>query len=183
MTKLSSILEDVLELFWLQASGGKNDVRRSGQLVAHQTLELIEESLLVLKIPVDRREPHIGDLIDFPQALHQVFSYFCSRYLTVRGVADLRFDPVDHLRQLRHTHRALLTGLQETYQNLLPIEFLAPSVLLNDHVRDFVDPLIRGEPALASQAFPPAADGVAFLSLSGIHDFILQVIAKRTLHS
>ena len=49
--------------------------------------------------------------------------------------------------------------------NLLAVEFLPPAVLLDHHVRDFVDPLVSGEAALTRQAFAPAADGIAFLTL------------------
>ena len=67
-------------------------------------------------------------------------------------------------------------------KHLLAVEFLAAAVLLDHHVGDFVDPLIGGEAALAAQALPAPADGVAFLALPRIHHFIFYMIAKRALH-
>src|SRR5436190_124483 len=48
-------------------------------LLTHQILQFIEESLFILKVPVNRRKAHIGDLVQPLQRLHKNFSYICSK--------------------------------------------------------------------------------------------------------
>jgi hypothetical protein len=36
------------------------------QFVPHQSLQLVEKCLFVLKIPVHRRKSHVGDLVQLP---------------------------------------------------------------------------------------------------------------------
>src|SRR5579859_828431 len=67
-------------------------------------------------------------------------------------------------------------------QDFLPFESLAPSVLLNHHVRDFIDTLVSGESPAALQAFAPAANGVAPTAFPRINHFVINVRTKRTLH-
>src|ERR1022692_4389979 len=146
-------------------------------------LQLVEERLFVLKIPIHRRESYVGDLVEFAEILHQEFSYIYSRYLPVRRVADLRFHPVDQFRQPRHAHRTLFAGLQQAAQHLLPVEFLTPPILLDHHVRHLIDSLIRGVAAGAFQTLAPAANGIAFFAFPGIYYLIVRMIAEWTLHS
>ena len=46
---------------------------------------------------------------------------------------------------LAHANRPLFTSAQQSGQDLLAIEPFTAAVLLHDHVRDFVDPLVGGE--------------------------------------
>src|ERR1039457_6687136 len=146
-------------------------------------LQLVEERLFVLKIPIHRRESYVGDLVEFAEILHQEFSYIYSRYLPVRRIADLRFHPIDQFGEPRHAHRTLFARLQQTAQHLLAVELLAPAILLDHHVWDFVNSLVRSVTAAKFHAFAAAADGIAFLALAGINHLIMQMIAKWTLHS
>src|SRR6266436_6002909 len=59
----------------------------------------------------------------------------------------------------------------------------AATVLLYDHVRDFVDALVCGEALFALQAFAAAADGIRFLAFARIHDFVIFKPAKRAFHA
>src|ERR1019366_4414223 len=149
----------------------------------HQMLKFVEERLLVLKIPIYRRESYIGDLVQLPEVLHQVFSYIYSRYLPVRRVTHLRFHPVDQFGEPRHAHRTLFARLQQTAQHLLAVELLAPAILFDHHVRDFINSLVRSVPARAFHALAAAPDGIAFLAFTRIDYLIVQMIAKWTLHS
>ena len=54
------------------------------EFLPHQELQLVEKRLFVLKIAVHRRKSYIGDLVELAEALHQKFSYFCSRYFAIR---------------------------------------------------------------------------------------------------
>ena len=58
-------------------------------------------------------------------------------------------------------------------EHLLAVELLAPAVLLDHHVRNFVDSLVGGVAAGALQALAAAANGIAFLALPGIHYLIV----------
>src|ERR1017187_8775668 len=149
----------------------------------HQMLQLVEERLFILKIPIYRRESHIGDLVEFAEILHQELSYIYSRYLPVRRIADLRFHPVDQFGKPRHAHRTLFARLQQTAQHLLAVELLATAILFDHHVRDFINSLVRSIPARAFHALAAAPDGIAFLAFTRIDYLIVQMIAKWTLHS
>src|SRR5690348_2299814 len=63
--------------------------------------------------------------------------------------------------EFRRRPRTLLTRPQHPLQNFVPVEFLAPPVLLNHHVRNFVNALIRGESLPAFQAFAPPPNQIA----------------------
>src|ERR1019366_2998324 len=117
-------------------------------------LQFVEERLFILKIPIYRRESHIGDFVEFAEILHQEFSYIYSRYLPVWGIADLRFHPVDQLGEPRHAQRTLVARLQQTAQHLLAVELLAPAILFDYHVWDFINSLVR---SVAAGAFPALA--------------------------
>src|ERR1039457_5146732 len=145
-------------------------------------LQFVEERLFILKIPVYRRESYIGNLVELAEILHQEFSYIYSRYLPVRGIADLRFHPVDQFGEPRHAHRTLFARLQQTTQHLLAVEFLAPAILFDHHIRDFIDSLVRRVTAGTFHALAAAADGIAFLAFTGIDYLIVQMIAKWTFH-
>src|SRR5579871_830756 len=156
---------------------------RLWQLLPHQCLEFFKERLLVLEVSVNRGKPHISDLINLPQAVHQKFSYFNSRNFPIRRVGNSCLHPVHQFRQLSHAHRPFFAGLEKAVQYLLPVELLPPAVFLDHHVGNFVDPLVGGKAALAGETLSAAANGIAFAAFPGIYDFILQVTAKRTVHS
>ena len=50
----------------------------SRQLLPHQVLELVEKRLLVLEVPINRRESYIRNFVELTKTFHQEFSYFCS---------------------------------------------------------------------------------------------------------
>ena len=76
-----------------------------------------------------------------------------------------------------------LAGFQKSLQNFLALEALAAAVLLDDHVRDFIDAFVGGEAAGTFQAFTAAADGVAGAALTRINYLVIDVRAEGALHS
>ena len=74
-------------------------------------------------------------------------------------------------------------SIQQTIQNLLPIELLPATIFFDHHVRNFVDPLIGSEAlfALFTHTLAAAADGIALTALPGINDAVLNMAAKWTL--
>src|SRR5436309_10446167 len=95
---------------------------------------------------------------------------------------DSLFYPIRARLDGRDTDRPLLARLLEASQNLRPIERLPPPILLHHHGETLFDPLIRGVPALAREAFAAAADDLALLAHPRIHDFILDLVAERAFH-
>ena len=84
--------------------------------------------------------------------------------------------------QLVHTHRTLLTGLQQTDHWLLPIKLFPGSILFDNHVGNLIDSFIAGEPSTTTQTLTSSADGFAFPTFTRIDNLIFQVATKRTFH-
>src|SRR5882672_9511116 len=93
------------------------------------------------------------------------------------------FDFIDNGFKLGRRHRPLLASFQQTLQNFLTFESFAAAVLLDHHVRNFINPLVRGEAPSAFQALPPAPNGVAAAALSRINYFVVDMRTERALHS
>src|SRR5208282_2570376 len=141
-----------------------------------------EESLYILKVPIDGCEAHIRDLVQVAQALHNQFSYICSRYFTVSAVSELGFHCVHYFSELSHRDRPLLTGLEQPGKYLLAVELFPSAVLLYDHVRDLIAAFVGGKTALTAETLPAAADDFSFLALSGVNHAILLESAEGTGH-
>src|SRR3984957_20393483 len=150
--------------------------------VPEQALQLVHEFLHVLEVQVDRGEPDVSDFIELLQMIHEQAANFGSGAFAVRGFADecLRF--VDNCFKLADGHRAFFAGLQQSLEDFLALEFLAASVFLDHHVRNFVNTLVGGEPAIALQAFAAATNQVAGARLARVDHFVVQVRAERALH-
>src|ERR1700739_4991258 len=89
---------------------------------------------------------------------------------------------VHNFFELWRRHRPLFASLQEALQNFLPFEALAPPILLDHHVGNFIDALVGGKTSAAFQALAPAADGVPAATFPGIDYFVIHMRTKRTLH-
>src|ERR1700756_4201983 len=92
------------------------------------------------------------------------------------------FNLVHNTFQLWRGHGPLLARFQKPLQNFLPFESLAPSVLLDHHVRNFVDALVGSESPAALQPLAPAANGIAAGAFPRINYLVIFVRAKRKLH-
>src|SRR5207244_6919926 len=77
-------------------------------------------------------------------------------------------------------HDALPICLQKSLQNFLPFETLAPAVLLDDHVGNFVDALVGCEAAAAFQALAAAANGVADAAFPRINHLVVDEIDRKS---
>src|SRR6266478_2236733 len=93
-----------------------------------------------------------------------------------------RFDFIHDRFQPGSSHGTLFARFQKPLQNLLPLEAHAPPVFLDDHVGNFVDAFVGGEPPAAFQALAAAANSVADAAFPGIDHLVVNVRAKRTLH-
>src|SRR6267154_2490729 len=93
------------------------------------------------------------------------------------------FDFIDNGFELGRWHRPLLASFQQTLQNFLTFESFAAAVLLDHHVRNFINPFVRGEAPPTFEAFPPASNSVAAAPLSRINYLVIDVRTERALHS
>ena len=62
------------------------------------------------------------------------------------------------------------------------IESFAGTVLLDDHVRNFIDALVARETLAAAEALTPTANDFTFLALARIDDFVTEMTTVGTLH-
>src|SRR5208283_5430501 len=76
----------------------------------------------------------------------------------------------------------LLAGVEQPAEHLLPLELLAPAVLLDDHVGNLVDALVGGKALVASIALAPPPDRVRLFALARIHHAVLREAAVGTSH-
>jgi hypothetical protein len=66
-------------------------------------------------------------------------------------------------------------------QNFLALEAFAAAILLDDHVRNFVDAFVRGEAPRTLQALAAAANGITGAAFARINHLVVDVRAERTL--
>src|ERR1700756_4589432 len=115
--------------------------------------------------------------------MHDHFADFRGRQLALGRLVHHAFDLIDYRLQLRRSYRPLLASFQQALQNLLALESFAAPVLLDPHVRNFVDAFVRGETPAAFKAFPAPANGVAAAPFARINYLVVDVRAERALHS
>jgi len=143
-----------------------------------QIFQLAHELLHVLEVHVHRANRTYATL-----------SSFFSRCMIISPISvvvssrsvDSCTTPSIYRRSLRVS--AVATGrfsqLQESLQDFLPLETLAPAVLLDDHVRNFVDSFVGCESPAALQALAPAANGVSDAAFPRINHLVVNVRAKK----
>src|SRR5258708_9155743 len=151
--------------------------------ILQQILQLRHEFLHVLKIHINTGKPHIRDFIELFQPMHDHLADFRGGQFAFRRFVYHAFDFIHNRFQLRRSHRPLFASLQQSLQNLLPLKSLPSAIFLDHHVRNLVDPFIRGESPLALQALPPPPYGVASAPFARINYLVIQMPAKRTLHA
>src|SRR5216683_5341031 len=151
--------------------------------ILQQILQLTHKFLDVLEVHVDGSESHVGDFVEFFQAVHNHFADFGGGELALGGLVHHAFDFVDDGFEFGRWHRPLFAGFQQALENFLALEAFAAAVLLDDHVGNFVDALIGGEAAAAFEAFAAAANGVAGAAFARINHLVVHVRTERALHS
>src|SRR5688572_23886527 len=140
---------------------------RSGLRVgaAQERFQLAQELVHVLELTINGREADVGDLVELPQPVHDSCPDVGRTDLPFFGVVETRLDLVHDRVELRRRDRPFLAGLDEPGAQLLPIESFPAAVLLDDHVGDLLDRLVRRKPAPAGFAFPSPPDDLAFPAL------------------
>src|SRR6266511_1373011 len=149
-----------------------------------QILQLAHELADVPEVPVHRRKAYIRDLVQVLQLLHDERADLGGGDLLLRPLLQHQLHAIADVLDGRHTHRTLLARFQETSDQLLPLEPFARAVLLDDHVRDLVNPLITRKPlvTISIETLTPPSNNVAFFAFARIDDLVAHVSAVRTLH-
>src|ERR1700686_421319 len=148
-----------------------------------QILQLRHEFLDVFEVEIDRCESYIRDFVVAAQAVHNQLADFAGFALPLGGLDDKSFGFIDDLLELADRHGALLAGSHQSVEHFLSVKTLTAAVFFYHHVWNFVDALVGGEALFALQAFAAAADGIRFLALARIHDFVIFKPAKGAFHA
>src|SRR5262245_623029 len=139
------------------------DFRLSAVLFAQsdQPFEFVHELGNVLKFEVDGGEPDISDLIEVFQTAHDHLADSRCRAFAFRRSLHEGFDRIDYGFEFGGRDGAFLAGAKQPRHDFVAVEGFAPAVFLDDHVRNFVNSLVGGEPPLAFQALPATAYRIA----------------------
>src|SRR5216684_2499252 len=148
-----------------------------------QIFKLGHEFLHVFEVQIDGCEPYIRDFVVAAEAVHDELADFAGFALTLGGLDDEGLGFIHDLLELADGYRALLAGAHQAVENFLAVKTFAASVFLYHHVGDFVDALVGGEALFALEAFAASADGIRFLALARIHDFVIFKPAKGAFHA
>ena len=136
-------------------------------------LELQLEFAHIFKVAIDACETNVGNRVDLFETRHDELANRAGRAFALGRINNESLRFIYHALQLEGGDIAFLAGLHQSAENFLAIEFLTPPILLDDHVWDLVDALIRGEALVASLTFASPADGLGFLALARVYDAVL----------
>src|SRR3989304_5508428 len=121
-----------------------------------QVLQLIHKFVDALKLPVDRCEPHIRNLVKHLKLTHDLPSYHRTGDLFLPALLGPFLNPRYDLFQHIHGYGPLLTGLFKTAEDLIPVKGFPAAILLNHNREHIFDMLIGGKPPPAPETLPPA---------------------------
>ena len=155
---------------------------RLGAALGDQVLQLVHELVHVAEGSIDRREAHVGDRVERVQLAHDRLADHAAGDLALAALLHLALDAVGHRLDGVRRDRSLLARAQQAVHDLLPVERLAPPVLLDHQRQRVVDPLVGGEAPAAALAVPPAPDDVAFLPEPRVDDPAVRRPAERAPH-
>src|SRR5947209_3060430 len=174
----------ILSRFTVHGSPPSSFARRRARpgARADERLQLLHELGHVLELQIDRREADVGDLVEFLESAHDHLADLRGGPLALRRLLHVLLDGVDDAIELGRRDGPLLAGAQEARHHLVAVERLAPPILLDDHVGDFVNALVGRKAPLAAQALAAAANGVALARLARVNDLIFEVTAEGAFH-
>src|SRR4029077_12038981 len=150
--------------------------------VFQQAFQFRHEFLHILEIQINRGEPDVRDFVEFLDTIHQELADLAGLALALGRFMDKALYFVHQRLELCRGHGPLLARLQQALQNFLPVKAFAAPVLLDHHVRDFVDAFIRRVAPAALQAFPAAADQITGAALARINNLVFHDRTKWALH-
>src|SRR5690606_19457800 len=115
------------------------------------------------ELAVDGGKAHVSHFVEPLEAFHHGLADGFGRDLVLARVEQGALDVVDQRIHLFEADGPLLAGLENATLDLPAIEGLPSPILLDDHLGDFFDALVRGKPAATLEALAAAANGIAFL--------------------
>src|SRR5262245_23544685 len=147
-----------------------------------QVFQLAHELADVAEVTIHGSKTHVSDLVETLELVHHQLADFVRPHLFLGTFLQRRFDLVGHALDGGNADGPLLTRLQQAGDQLLSLESLAGTVLLDHHVRDLVDPLVAGESSSAAETLAPSTDDLAFLALARVDNLVAEMCAERALH-
>ena len=147
--------------------------------VAAQGGDLDLEVLGGLELLVDRGEAEVGHLVELAQRREDGHADLVRGELGLAGAAQRVLDVLAEAGQVVLGERAALAGLADAGDRLVAVERLGrPGALHHGELHQ----LEGGEPLLALDADPAAADRAAVLGDPGVEDLGVGVAAERAVH-
>ena len=147
-----------------------------------EALDLLNELTDVFELAIDRCKADVRYLIDLVKPLHNQLTNLSRRHFALRLLREAALNLIDNLLELDNADRPLLGRLEQSPQNLVPVEWFPASIRLNDHEVDLTDPLIGSEALEALLALASAANHRAILALTRIDDLFFETATVGTLH-
>src|SRR5215471_15046834 len=148
----------------------------------HKLSEFGQELVDVAKGAVYAGKTHISHLVQKTQLGHHLFPDHGRAYLLVAPLGELALDGVGDRFDLIDANGPLVARCAQPTDELLAVELLAPSVLLDDARLDLVHPFVGREPPLARFARTTPADKLAGRRDSRIDDAALEMSTERAFH-
>ena len=146
-------------------------------------LHFIHELVDIFELSVDGSKPYIGNLVEFSQGGHHLFTDPCALDLFDAQAYEPLFYGVCNSFEGLHADRPFFTGLFQSGQYLCSFEGLPPAVFLDDHRDDIFHAFVGGETLCAFEAFTPAAYRIAFPACPRVDYFVFYISTERTLHT
>src|SRR5690625_2958189 len=158
----------------------------SGFFCCHGRAQLRDEILEVicrLKVLVDACEAHIGDGIDPGQRIHHDLADLRGDDIRLARALQPAHDPRNHLLHAVRLDRAFLQGNPDRARELVAVEGLAPSGLLDDNQVTELDTLECREAPFTGRAGASPPDRGMILGRSRILHLRVGISTKRAAHS
>src|ERR1700688_610942 len=133
-----------------------------------------------LETAVHRGEPEVGHLVQFPQRAEDGQPHFVRGDLGQAAGPDRFLHLLSQDGQLVLADRPALAGTLHAADDLVPGERLGDPAALGHHQDDR---LLRGEPAPALRARPPAADRGTVVGGPAVDDPAIRMTAERAVHA
>lgn len=154
-----------------------------GIVLCKEVLELVEESVHVLELSVDRSKSDVRNLVKLLELVHdKIADEGTGNFLGIER-KDLSLDAVDHVRDLLKGDRTLTDSKHDASLDLGSVVGFTGVILLDDEHRDGLYFLVCSESLVANVALSPASDGTPVVRRSRIDDSRVFISAKRTLHT
>jgi hypothetical protein len=131
------------------------------------------ELVRVLEVPVDGRESHVSDTIEWFETIHDFFADQHTRDLESGTRRELIFNAIHEFFDIGRRHGTLRARYFDASFQLRTVEVLDISAPFQDLEVLGLDILIGREPCSAGGALPPTPHSAPGSARSGIHDPVL----------